>query len=1045
MKKILSHNFTEYLFIILFFTTSIQLTAQCGIINACNPNAGLFSNDIANDIAYDNMGSSFHSSYIVEANNVWKVWGERMYDGLNHAFEPRIINNINYPALTGTIYKMAIGSAYAGSVQLIILTSTGLFVMGTQNTVVSYSLATNWELTKITVNGKLDGLPTGISPEDVKMMFASAGTLIITSCDGRVFVLSKSSAVRGNGGIGNALQWSQVMIDANTPLTDVIVTRGQENKAFALRNDGTIWTWGAFTYLGNGTNSSTIRNFATQMILPSELTSIKMIQMTGRNNSTSYYILGTNQKIYALGNNNKRELGDNTSVNRTTWVNAKLTDDTIIEDAKWISANEHDNNYSSISVIRQGGLFYTAGDNNGYMIGRPQQYAPNSLEIPIGISASDVITFSEVGGHTTAVVKEGSPRYGYVGHYVNGSLGDGTDNSEYLQSFNFIIPPIVNICGSNCLPPLITSNSPICPNETGIINLQGVNGDIIQYTINNGPIQTITIDNTGIATIVLPSIQTNQNLNFTQLNNGLSSCSIPLNIQLTVEVSPNATLPIFNQIPTICSGDSLSQLPLISNNGITGTWSPNLNNITTTTYTFTPNEGQCANFATMTITVEPVIIPTFNQVIGICVGEFLSPLPTTSNEGIIGSWSPVINNTQTTTYIFTPDAGQCSSTQTMTIYVNTATIPTFDQVQDICIGQTLSNLPTISTNNITGNWFPPINNTQTTNYTFIPDAGQCASNTSMTINVNPLTFPTFNQVEPICEGSNLEALPSLSNEGISGTWTPEINNLETTTYNFIPFEGQCATNQLMTIEVIPRFTPIFETVQPQCYLADFNLPNISLNNISGSWSPNFNNTVSGNYIFTPTNTCDFPISIEVTIRPDFDFEVIRYCKNQNFILEVIPLNQSFSISNVTYNWSYDENIILNNNLPILDVSNYLVSSGFYNQKPYTITISVTNEFGCEKVKEIIVDNDYCKIQKGISPNGDNLNDFFDLRLLNVKQLMIFNRYGVKVYEKYNYKDEWTGQTNDGKILPDGTYYYIIYFNENIPFKTGWIYINKERN
>jgi hypothetical protein len=29
-------------------------------------------------------------------------------------------------------------------------------------------------------------------------------------------------------------------------------------------------------------------------------------------------------------------------------------------------------------------------------------------------------------------------------------------------------------------------------------------------------------------------------------------------------------------------------------------------------------------------------------------------------------------------------------------------------------------------------------------------------------------------------------------------------------------------------------------------------------------------------------------------------------------------------------------------------------------------------------------------------------------------------------------------------LPDGTYYYVIDFNDNQVVKTGWIYINKEQ-
>src|SRR3954462_8521982 len=131
-------------------------------------------------------------------------------------------------------------------------------------------------------------------------------------------------------------------------------------------------------------------------------------------------------------------------------------------------------------------------------------------------------------------------------------------------------------------------------------------------------------------------------------------------------------------------------------------WSPALENTTTTTYTFTPDAGQCATTTTLTITVNSSIIPAFNAVAPICAGGTLTALPTTSTNGITGSWSPALDNTATTTYTFTPDAGQCATTTTLTITVNTSVTPTFAAIAPICSGATLSALPTTSTNGITG-------------------------------------------------------------------------------------------------------------------------------------------------------------------------------------------------------------------------------------------------------------------------------------------------------------------------------------------------------
>ncbi len=84
--------------------------------------------------------------------------------------------------------------------------------------------------------------------------------------------------------------------------------------------------------------------------------------------------------------------------------------------------------------------------------------------------------------------------------------------------------------------------------------------------------------------------------------------------------------------------------------------------------------GSPATSNAVTITVNPIVTPTFTQVAAICSGATLNALPTTSNNGITGTWSPAMNNAATTEYTYTPDAGQCASTTTMTINVTTPTL-----------------------------------------------------------------------------------------------------------------------------------------------------------------------------------------------------------------------------------------------------------------------------------------------------------------------------------------------------------------------------------
>jgi len=352
--------------------------------------------------------------------------------------------------------------------------------------------------------------------------------------------------------------------------------------------------------------------------------------------------------------------------------------------------------------------------------------------------------------------------------------------------------------------------------------------------------------------------------NYTVTTTG-NSCTIATATG-TITVNGSVT-PTFTAVAPICAGAALSALPTTSNNGITGTWSPALDNTTTTTYTFTPTAGQCATTATLTITVNPNVTPTFTAVSPICAGAALSALPTTSNNGITGTWSPALDNTTTTTYTFTPTAGQCATTATLTITVNPNVTPTFTAVSPICAGGSLSALPTTSNNGITGTWSPALDNTTTTTYTFTPTAGQCATTATLTITVNPNVTPTFTAVSSICAGASLSALPTTSNNGITGTWSPALDNTTTTTYTFTPTVGQCATTATLTITVTPNVTPTFTAVSPICAGAALSaLPTTSNNGITGTWSPALDNTTTTTYTFTPdSGQCATTTTLTITV------------------------------------------------------------------------------------------------------------------------------------------------------------------------------------
>lgn len=285
---------------------------------------------------------------------------------------------------------------------------------------------------------------------------------------------------------------------------------------------------------------------------------------------------------------------------------------------------------------------------------------------------------------------------------------------------------------------------------------------------------------------------------------GTLFCPTSSTYDFSITVS-NGTTPTFNPLGASCSGQSFT-LPATSLEGINGTWSPAVNNVQTTTYTFTPASGSCAVTTTMTVTINNQVTPNFNNPGPLCAGQSFT-LPVTSLEGINGTWSPAVDNSQTTTYTFTPTSGSCASTAVMTVAINNQVTSHFNNPGPLCPGESFT-LPTTSLEGINGTWSPAVNNSQTTTYTFTPASGQCTNTATMTVAIGNQITPNFNNPGPLCSGQSF-TLPITSQEGISGSWSPAFNNSQTTTYTFTPDSGSgaCAATST-TMEIVINPTPV---------------------------------------------------------------------------------------------------------------------------------------------------------------------------------------------------------------------------------------------
>lgn len=80
------------------------------------------------------------------------------------------------------------------------------------------------------------------------------------------------------------------------------------------------------------------------------------------------------------------------------------------------------------------------------------------------------------------------------------------------------------------------------------------------------------------------------------------------------------------------------------------------------------------------------------------------------------------------------------------------------------------------------------------------------------------------------------------------------------------------------------------------------------------------------------------------------------------------------------------------------------------------------------------------IPNTFSPNNDGINDQWLITNLDTypgAEVTVFDRYGQQVFFSQGYAKPWNG-TRNGRILPAGTYYYVVDPKEGLPKITGWL-------
>lgn len=453
--------------------------------------------------------------------------------------------------------------------------------------------------------------------------------------------------------------------------------------------------------------------------------------------------------------------------------------------------------------------------------------------------------------------------------------------------------------------------------------------------------------------------------------------------------------------------------------------------------------------------------------------------PTVNSLGVISSM------VAGTSYVVAASNGVCTSANSSSFSINaslpTPATPTINMVSPSCVvdgSSSISNYdgsltytftpvgPTVGvggviTGMITG-----------TSYTVVSNNGTCTSLSSASfVNAAQLSIPvipTISIAAPTCSSNGVATITNYV-AGLTYVFTPAgptvnaagvISGMTVgTNYVVAASNGSCASADSSSFTInamlaVPA-TPTISSVAPTCFV------------VGSSSISNYNGTLV--YTFIPAgpsvgaggSISGMTIGTSYTVTAsDGTCSSLASVSFSNLDVLASPVAPTLSVVNSLI--CSGETAIFQINGTANNVVTYSINGGTNQTVTLTASGSATVEFENSTTNVVIelsnisngncslsltesatVTVESCSIPKGISPNGDGLNDSWDLSAYNIKKVEIFNRYGTKVYSKSNYENDWFGQSDSGNELPDGTYYFVIDFTD-LETKTGWIYINRER-
>lgn len=521
----------------------------------------------------------------------------------------------------------------------------------------------------------------------------------------------------------------------------------------------------------------------------------------------------------------------------------------------------------------------------------------------------------------------------------------------------------------------------------------------------------------------------NNNDTVTVIMTSNDPCAVPtvdtsdvLVIVVTPTVQPTVALSV-SPSNTVCAGTTVSFTATPTNGGATPAYQWFINGAAAGTNSPNFSSSTLANGDTVAV---------------IMISSDVCPVPTGDTAGVIMTVNPVLGPT-----VVVSPASPTVCAGTSVVFTATATnggsAPGFQwQVNGANAG---TNDSTFTLSPVTGGETVTVSMTSNA----VCATPSVVTSNSVTVTATPTPTVSASQYTTTVCPNVADTLFATGTAGSTFSWTPAAGLNSTTndtviasnpavgtyTYYITATLNGCSSTDSITVVVANTFTA---SAGPAVSICMGDSASLSVTGgTTWTWMPAGDLSCSNcqNPVATPTASTTYSAIANQAGCLDTVTQVVTVSDTAYASFTSTSLNQGIpqtvaftntSVNGISYYWTLG-----NGNTSVLQTP----ASQTYNVAgTYTVTLIAYGANGCNDTTTsllIVTDTVGISVPNIFTPNGDEINDVWKPSVHSVTdfECLIYNRYGVLVYEFFSDQDKWDGRTTAGLACPDGTYFYVL--------------------